>query len=279
MRFYDILLQWMNFENIFKRFNFFNFIFRFVGGVEDLPGFFLALKYFEKYDIISWFSGIKHIPWIFINVLCYIDRKLTENLSNSSPCPSKRTFYNYIIIDAVKFTSLMTRQSGFALGENEPNFHDFKLFESSVVYVGKGTNYRKNMHFKCAKKVHVGLIAMEGVTGQVKAICRCWRNGGGVMCVQVESDSTSHEAHCREAAMISALGLGNIANKNAGVAYGDMRQWSSIKLNNYGEMLLFLAFKSFIAKRPPVVRAADVVLSRVPRMKKSLLCAKCGLLN
>ena len=99
------------------------------------------------------------------------------------------------------------------------------------------------------------------------------------MCMQFESDATSHEAHCREAAMISALGLGNITNKNAGIAYGDMRQWSSIKLNNYGEMLLFLAFKSFIAKRPPVVRAADVVLSRVPRAQKSLLCARCGLLN
>ena len=79
--------------------------------------------------------------------------------------------------------------------------------------------------------------------------------------------------------MISALGLGNISNKNAGIAYWDMRQWSSIKLNNYGEMLLLLAFKSFIAKRPPVVKAADVVLSRVPRAQKSLLCARCGLLN
>ena len=62
-------------ENIFIKIYFFNFIFfktlffRFVGGVDDKPGFFLALKYFEKYDIISWFSDIKHIPWIFINVL------------------------------------------------------------------------------------------------------------------------------------------------------------------------------------------------------------------
>ena len=52
MRFYEILMKWMNFENIFKRFKFFSFIFRFVGGVEDMPGVFLALKYFEKYDII-----------------------------------------------------------------------------------------------------------------------------------------------------------------------------------------------------------------------------------
>ena len=46
------------------------------------------------------------------------------------------------------------------------------------------------MHFKCAKKVHLGMMAPEGVAGQIVAICRCWRNGGGVMCVQVESDAT-----------------------------------------------------------------------------------------
>ena len=61
----------------------------------------------------------------------------------------------------------------------------------------------KTMHFKCAKKVHLGMMALEGVAGQVAAICHCWRNGGGVMCMQFESDATSHEAHCREAAIRS----------------------------------------------------------------------------
>ena len=135
------------------------------------------------------------------------------------------------------------------------------------------------MHFKVAKKLHLGMISMQGVDGQVLAIYLCWKNGGGVMCVQLESDATSNEAHCREAAMISALGLDNIANKISGAAYGDMKNWSIEKLNNYGEMLLYLAFKSFIVKRPPVIHAADVVLSCTSGLQKSLLCASCGNFN
>ena len=120
---------------------------------------------------------------------------------------------------------------------------------------------------------------MQGVDGQVLAICHCWKNGGGVMCVQLESDATSQEAHCREAAMISALGLNNVTNKISGAAYGDMKNWSKEKLTNFGEMILFVTFKNFIVKRPPVIHAADIVLSSTPRLQKSLLCASCGNFN
>jgi hypothetical protein len=175
--------------------------------------------------------------------------------------------------------SLMMRQSGFCLGENVTNFHDFKLFKGSIVYVGKGTEYRKNMHFKCAKKVHNGLISLDSVADQVAAICSCWSNGGGVMCIQIESEATTCEAHCREAAIISALGLENLANKISGSVYGEMKQWSNIKLNNFGEMTLFVAFKNFIAKRPPIIRASDVLVSRTSRTKKPMLCTICGSIN
>ena len=134
------------------------------------------------------------------------------------------------------------------------------------------------MHLKNAKKVYLGILPLEGVDGQVAVVYHCWINGGGVFVVQLESGATTLEAHCREAAMISALGLNNIENKVAGATYGDMKLWSEVKLKNFGEMLLFLTFKSFIAKRPPVIRAIDVVLS-AHRVEKSLLCTKCGSLN
>ena len=176
----------------------------------------------------------------------------------------KRAFYTYVIIDASRFVSLMSRQSRFYLGENVVNFHDFALLKECIIYIGMGTIYRKNAHFKNAKKVMAGLIDSKSVPGQVSAICSCWNNGGGVYCIEIEPESTTFEAHCRETAMICAVGLKNLENKNAGSLYGIMRNWSSIKLRNYGEMILFLAFKNFIVKRPPIIHAIDISLKCIP---------------
>lgn len=227
------------------------------------------------------------MPWIFINVLCFIDRTLTESLKRSIICghlsklsKTKRSFYNYLLIDANKFSSMMMRCSGLSLGENETNFHDFKLFKSCIFYIGKGTNGRRDAHLKCAKKVHLGQLSIKEVNGQIVAICKCWENNGGVMNIQIEAEATTYEAHCREAAIISALGLINLKNKISGAKYGDMKLWSDVKLNNYGEMTLFIAFKNFILKRPPVIKANDVYLCTVAsRCKKSITCDNCGHVN
>ena len=43
-------------------------------------GFYISLKYFENFDIISWFQSIRNVPWIFINVLSFINRNLALSL-------------------------------------------------------------------------------------------------------------------------------------------------------------------------------------------------------
>ena len=82
---------------------------------------------------------------------------------------------------------------------------------------------------------------------------------------------------CREASVIDALGLDNLENKISGVKYGEMKIWEHEKVKNFGEMLLFVAFRNFILRRPPVIRPCDVnVRSGSIRCKKISTCENCG---
>ena len=46
-------------------------------------------------------------------------------------------------------------------------WHDYWLLRSCIVYVGKGTNARRDMHFKDAKLVYIGELDPAMVSGQV----------------------------------------------------------------------------------------------------------------
>ena len=190
------------------------------------------------------------------------------------PRKFKIVFYKYLIIDAKKFFSLMSRRSGLNLGEDEPNFNDFELFKLCILYIGKGTNSRRDAHLKSAKKAFAKNHLFANDNGLASCICKCWKDNGGIFSVQLEAEANGYEALCREAAMISVLGLQNIKNKINGTMYGEMRDWPSVKIKNYGEMLLYMAFKSFTLKRPPVIRAEDVQISTKSRRSSS--CVNCG---
>ena len=153
----------------------------------------------------------------------------------------------------------------------------FLIFKSCVDYAGKATNARSDMHFLNAKKVALGLKSSEDFGDNIAAINECWGNGSGVMCLPFETNATSHEALCREAAVIACLGLDNIKNRVSGSLHGEMKSWDFIKLKNFGELTLFAVFKKFIVKRPPVIRAGDMPL-RVgsKRCSRTVMCEFCG---
>ena len=119
-------------------------------------GFCLAMHYFESIKLFEWFSTIQYVPPVFVNVLCYFDKALTKSLglAHSFVKPKSRTCYNYLIVDAGKFISLMQRRSGLSFSKSSPNWHDYWLFRSCIVYVGKGTNACREMHFQDAKLVY-----------------------------------------------------------------------------------------------------------------------------
>ena len=249
----------------------------------DEVGFYLALNYFETHDIISWLVSIRSVPRIFVNVLCYVDRKLSIALSKSmlSGCidpPSRRSFYNYLLINGCKLSSLLARCSGLTLAENEENFDDFKLFKNSIFYIGKGVNSRKEVHLKQAKRFFLGLTPLSEVNEQVAAISNCWENGGSLILVQFGNESNSFEAHCREAALIETIGVDALDNCIAGTKYREMRNWSETKLRNYGELTLLIVFKKFILQHPPPIKASDVHIRSFFCMKKKIpwVCHNCG---
>ena len=68
-----------------------------------------------------------------------------------------------------------------------PNWHDYWLFRSCIVYVGKGTNARRDMHFKDTKLVYIGELDPAMVSGQVVFVSTCWKNGGAILNIQFES--------------------------------------------------------------------------------------------
>ena len=173
----------------------------------------------------------------------------------------KRNFYNYLLVDTRDLVSLISCRSLFKLGEIEPNFRDYCIFKKNIFYVGKGSSYRMNMHLKNAKKLFLGYPSKKGFgNNQEHRIVNCWRTGGSVMVVQLDQWATHFKAHCREAALISALGLQNVYTLIKGSIYGDMRLWSKTKLNNFGEMTLYLTFRKFLLKRPPLIGPGDVFI-------------------
>ena len=237
----------------------------------------MALNFFDNFDLSDWFNVLKYVPSIFVNVLRHIDKELTKSLATLSSIKQRRVCYNYLIFNFDKFLSLINRRCGVSVSENEMYFIQFLIFKICVEYAGKATNARSDEHFINARKVNLGLLDSDEVGDHVNVINDCWNNGVGVMCIQFESGATTFEALCREAAVISCLGIDNIKNKISGSIFGEMKSWSPLKLKNFGNLTLFAVFKKFIVKRPPVIRASDMPL-RVSRKRcsKFVMCEFCG---
>ena len=91
---------------------------------------------------------------------------------------------------------------------------------------------------------------MQMKSMKCEKILNVWENGDGIINLQIFSDSDHYIAMCREYAFIKAVGS-SITNINNGSIYGLMEQeWSPLETRNFGEMLLYFAFKKCIIERP-----------------------------
>ena len=68
----------------------------------------------------------------------------------------------------------------------------------------------------------------------------------------------SEEAYTREAVMIDAIGLHNIANINNGSKYGDVKTWDETRSSKYGSYLLYSAMKIHLAEGEHQIRKHQV---------------------
>ena len=69
-------------------------------------------------------------------------------------------------------------------------------------------------------------------------------------------------AHNREFSIIKAPGHNNLTNSINGSCYGDMKDsWNKNEILNFGNMLLYNAFKMCLIKPPSVIYSEDVVMN------------------
>ena len=239
----------------------------------------MALNFFDNFDLSDWFNVLKYVPSIFVNVLRHIDKELTKSLATLSPIKQRRVCYNYLIFNFDKFLSLINRRCGVSVSENEMYFIQFLIFKICVEYAGKATNARSDEHFINAKKVNLGLLDSDEVGDHVNVINDCWNNGVGVMCIQFESGATTFEALCREAAVISCLGIDNIKNKISGSIFGEMKSWSPLKLKNFGNLARFAVLKNSLSKDHLLLGLVICPYVLVGSGVPNLLCASFAEIN
>ena len=169
----------------------------------------------------------------------------------------KEIFYNYILIDANAMFKLLENISN----DQTATIDDLVLFKSIIIYVGKGCRLRKISHLADSYKILTGSMKDGKLPKRLKKILEIWGNGGGIVVLELGSNSNHFISMCRENAMIRAVGE-NLTNIINGAAYGAMKStWTPRETILYGDMLLFFALKKCIKDKPISVLPCDMLSS------------------
>ncbi|CAG9862775.1 unnamed protein product [Phyllotreta striolata] len=122
----------------------------------------------------------------------------------------------------------------------------WERFLAAIFYVGKGKRNRPFQHLYEARRKWDKPNNTTSTEAKEVRILDIWRAGRGVICLHVFQNIMPVEAYTREAAMISALGLRNLSNKDAGKYYGVACQWSDRDKEKLGAYLLHKAMNIFL---------------------------------
>ena len=221
------------------------------------------------------------MPWMFINILDVIDQQMKSSIHRQIENKKlknlpKKAFYNYLIIDENKLNNYKTKNKNYSLIPNEPTIKDFVAFKNAIFYVGKGISNRKHQHLTLAKQLYCGVLPLKKVQLKVAKIASLWSKNNGVSLIQLDCDATSYEAFSRENCIINSLNFNSLTNRIQGTSYGGVKTWPYIKVVNYGDMLLYQMFRNYLAKKPNVIFANDVILK--PSIARPRFCTSCKIL-
>ena len=173
-----------------------------------------------------------------------------------------KDFYNYVLIEANEFHKIMRYY-----GPHRPNItkKHFRRLKKKIFYSGKGRNGRKMMHLKLGKRLFNKKMRRNKICAKFSKICQIWDKGQGIICLQLFHEADHFMAHNREFSIIKALGFNNLTNSINGSCYGDMKvSWNKNEISNFGNMLLYNAFKMCIIEPPSVIFSEDVVMNFKP---------------
>ena len=144
-----------------------------------------------------------------------------------------KTSFCYLLLDP-RITRDLPR-SGVKLTMEER----WKIFVESLFYVGKGKAARPMTHLYDAFGAWTKKKQEDTLSRKIRRILDIWREGQGVVCLQVFSHSMLEEAYSREAAMIDAAGTAHLTNCNRGSYYGYMTTMNSQEKSSLGKYLLY----------------------------------------
>ena len=159
-------------------------------------------------------------------------------------------YYIYIILDANKIDGMIDLANCSLPLVNCNQNALIDTLKDACIYVGMGKNVRKFIHAIRAKK-DMHDIEANSLCPNSKAIIRQWYNSSSIIIHQMPTEVTSLEAHCREYALIKAIGLGKLSNRINGASYGVMRDsWNVFEVTNFGTMLLYNAMHDLLSDLP-----------------------------
>ena len=176
-----------------------------------------------------------------------------------------KDFYNYVLIDAEEFYRILSKYNA---NFNKISRKDFLRLKKCIFYVGKGRNGRKFKHVTLCKTLFKKKLKFRRICAKFSKISRLWESGKGIICLQLFHETSHYMAHNREFAIIKTLVINRLTNSIHGTAYGDMRDsWNFNEIFNFGNMILYNAFKMCCIEPPSVVYQEDVMYKPSPCTK------------
>ena len=225
-----------------------------------MENFYGCLKYFSN-SVIGDNKSVSHSYEIFISTQKFYLAILRKSIQGYLKCGTLPTvpgksFYNYLIINASRLLRLLDD-----IDDNEDiTSHHLEELKKAIDYAGKGNNGRKLDHLRDGKKIIQKQLKLSKVCAKYSKITQIWEKGHGIVCLQIFGESDHYEAHCKEFAIIKAIGLNNLTNVNSGSVYGDMKDfWNSNEIQNFGNMILHNTLKMCISVRPVAIYKEDIL--------------------
>uniref|UniRef100_A0A1I8AHR5 LEM domain-containing protein n=2 Tax=Steinernema glaseri TaxID=37863 RepID=A0A1I8AHR5_9BILA len=115
-------------------------------------------------------------------------------------------------------------------------------FVGAIFYVGKGKKSRPVQHLVDAARSR---SSNNPRSDKLRRILDLWDGGRGVVSLQVFQNVISVESHCREAAMLDAIGIRHLTNLKRGEYYDVCVHWNSRQREEFGAFLIHSAWQIF----------------------------------
>ncbi|XP_065222667.1 uncharacterized protein LOC135847159 [Planococcus citri] len=177
-----------------------------------------------------------------------------NSFSSSWRSGTAKTSFTYLLLDPRISDNLPARCEQMDLGDV------WRDFVHAIFYVGKGTAARPYEHLHEAFLVwkETKAYPRKRCNLKVRHILDIWKEGLGVVCLQVFHNIIPADAYTREAAMIDAIGVSRLKNEKAGMYYGIAASWNSKLKRRLGTYLLYRAMRMFIADNEVQLKPTDV---------------------